>query len=249
MTLLTRKAPRSPLGRELTCPRCGAATHDRLASFPRCPRCGEYLRKCRYCRNFDFRVYGCTVLELAEELDRQPDLDEANECPLYDTTLVVERLGRKEWRAAAWRIALAVFPALLLIAAMFALIPRPTPAGTPALLLTVRVPENVNLGELCQFDLIVNNIEAQPTPLVRLWVSDDLLKGFEPPTLDPEPRHASHGRKGTFYDYGPLEPNGTLSVRGTAKPRKAGIFRLRAVLLGGRVSKSSQVTAEIEILP
>jgi len=231
------------------CPRCGAETYERLASYPHCPNCHEYLRKCRYCRNFDFRVYGCTVLELIEDFGRQPDLDEANECPVYDTTLAAEGWTRSVWATTVRRVCLPVVPAMLLVLLMFLLVPRGPRPGTPELLLSPRLPAEVSLGEAFAFDFIINNTTPYPARSIRLWIGSDFLKGFRGVTLNPPPRRTTEAPNGTWYDLGSLEGDGSLLVNVTAQPRKPGIFRLEAVLIGGRYSKQTTMSEDIEVLP
>jgi len=239
----------SVLGRRIVCPHCGAETYERLASYPHCPNCHEYLRKCRYCRKFDFRVYGCTVLELIEEIGRQPDVDEANECPVYDTTLVAEGWTRSLWTSAVRRVSLAVVPAMLLVLLMFLLVPRGPRPGTSELLLTPRLPAEVSVGETLAFDLIINNTTPYVARSVRLWIGSDFLKGFREMRLNPKPQRTTQARNGTWYDLGTLEGNGNLLVTVTAQPRKPGIFRLEAVLIGGRYSKHTAISEAVEVLP
>jgi len=186
---------------------------------------------------------------LLQDIERQPDLDEANQCRLYDTTLAPEYPGRREWRAAALRIGLAVLPALALIIAMIAFLPHGPPAGSPTLLLTAAIPEDVSMDDVAQFDLIINNTEEASVATIQLWLSNDLLRGFEGISAEPPPRAVVHGRKGITYNFGGLEGYGHLTITFTARPRKPGIFRLRAVLLGGRAGKGSTLNTAIEVLP
>jgi len=237
------------LGRKVICPRCGAETFEHLQSYPRCPRCHEYLRKCRYCSHFDFQVYGCTVLELLEDFRRQPHVDEANACPYYDTTLAVGLLRGPGWRHVALRISLAVLPAVLVILAMFAFIPRPAREGTPRLLLKAHIPDYTTMGETLAFQLIINNAEQTPAGEVRLVVGEAFLRDFREITLDPPPLSVTRMRKGAAYEYGPLEGDETLTIEIRARPRKPGIFRFEARVMGGTNIEEAAVSTAVEVLP
>ncbi len=214
------------------CPQC------RLVFTPepgiiRCPRCGENLRKCRYCRFADTVVWECTNPNIryvyGDELGRLriPEPDHYWNCPGNAPQLqagpIAIALANPVLRALTYGAATAV---ILLFLAVFVFLPRLQRPGEPETAFVrsnAAVARTVGLGEPIAVQLAVYNDENFAVGPVEIVVRGSLVTESGPPTLAPLPLEQFTRGESLVLRYPPVMPRSSIALSMTfvpASPRR-----------------------------
>lgn len=170
------------------CPQCGLIFSPQ-PTIIRCPRCGENLRKCRYCKFADTVTWECINNRIrftfGDETGRFhiPEPDHFWACPENLPNLQPPpwqvALANPITRALTWGATIAVFAFIIF---RFFVLPAVGPTEAPEGMVTAQVilaRNQYTLGEPIPLLLVVTNAERVPLDPCVIFLSGEIVENSE----------------------------------------------------------------------
>lgn len=233
------------------CPKCNRVVSARPIESPRCPHCGENLRKCRYCKWADTRMWECTNFTMVsmqgDETGRLriPEPEFSRQCPFYESRLKVG-FPLKPMHIASIGVAL-----ILLLAIVYGAYFRPR-------------LEEMRVGDIWA------NLQAPPiarflTPFyirvdlrnlhhslnsgdIVLRVEGEIVQNCELVSAYPQPLRITKSKAAVHCFYSPINPGSWLIAELGFKPLHTGEFAGKLVIFqGGR--RTYNLSLKVTVTP
>jgi hypothetical protein len=215
------------------CPKCGTINYEGIASYPRCRRCREQLRKCRYCSHFDRRILDCAhpLLRDGSHIN-DPDLDAA--CPQHASILRVGARGKAAALLSSPPVLTVLALAVVLGIGGYSFGHYYLPSNVvmaPRLTMTASAhPTPASVGQLLWITVDIANRGRVPAEHVTLYVHRSFIEHFAEVELSPIPQGSSYTPQWEQLDFGRLGPGAGLTVRYSFEAKESGAFPLRLQL-------------------
>ena len=219
---------------QLQCPKCGTIATKGEHGFPQRRRCGEYLKKCRYCFSFDRKTWECTDLKVPafESAEggisrRVKEPNAITSCIYYDSRLrVVEKppsypqYALRFMLLSAPLVGLALLTTLIVIRLVSWSVAE---VGPKQMRLGVIHPQEVDTGVPMTMYLRVTNLDRWKGEAAVIRIPQRFFRGFRLLRFSPVPDDMFISGTGRYFFYNKIPPNAFTLIEMTVMPTRVGM--------------------------
>ncbi|MCS7254532.1 MAG: hypothetical protein RMK18_10065 [Armatimonadota bacterium] len=233
------------------CQKCNRIVTARPIESPRCPHCGENLRKCRYCKWADTRMWECTnftmVSMYGDETGRLriPEPEFSRRCPFYESRLKVG-FPLKPIHIASIMAAL-----IFLIALVYGAYIRPQLKVMEVgdIWANLQVPQAARFLTPFYIRIDLRNLHhSLHSGDIVLRVEGEIIQNCDFVSAYPPPLRTTKSKAAVHCFYSPIQPGSWLIAELGFRPLHTGEFGGKLVIFqGGR--RTYNLSLKVNVAP